>query len=48
MYCPVNLLESSQKKEEHPEANSKFVPTLKTDDIFLSQSVAILEYLEET
>ncbi|RIB10451.1 glutathione S-transferase [Gigaspora rosea] len=47
-YCPVNLLERAQKKEEYSETNPKVVPALKTDGILLSQSVAILEYLEET
>ncbi|KAF0519595.1 maleylacetoacetate isomerase [Gigaspora margarita] len=48
-YCPVNLLEGAQKKEEYSEINPyKFVPTLKIDGNVLTQSVEILEYLEET
>ncbi|RIB00789.1 glutathione S-transferase [Gigaspora rosea] len=48
-YCPVNVLEGSQNKEEYSEINPyKFVPTLKIDGVVLNQSVAILEYLEET
>ncbi|CAG8516298.1 glutathione S-transferase [Gigaspora rosea] len=48
-YCPVDLLEGDQKKEEYSEINPyKLVPTLIIDGNVLSQSVAILEYLEET
>ncbi|CAG8557422.1 1508_t:CDS:2 [Gigaspora margarita] len=48
-YCPVNLLEEAQKKEEYSDINPyKFIPTLKIDGNVLTQSVEILEYLEET
>ncbi|CAG8518527.1 19944_t:CDS:2 [Gigaspora margarita] len=48
-YCPVDLLEGAQKKEEYSKINPyKVVPTLKIDGNVLSQSIAILEYLEET
>ncbi|CAG8526942.1 11551_t:CDS:2 [Dentiscutata erythropus] len=47
-YCPVNVMEGAQNKEEYSEINPyEFVPTLKINGIVLSQSVAILEYLEE-
>ncbi|RIB29963.1 hypothetical protein C2G38_2055290, partial [Gigaspora rosea] len=40
-YCPVNSLESFQKKEEYSETNYKVVSTLKTDGILLSQSHSV-------
>ncbi|CAG8803454.1 2183_t:CDS:2, partial [Gigaspora margarita] len=45
-YCSVDLLEGAQ---EYSKINLyKVVPTLKIDGNVLSQSIAILEYLEET
>ncbi|KAF0519596.1 maleylacetoacetate isomerase-like protein [Gigaspora margarita] len=41
-YCPVDLLEGAQINPY------KVIPTLKIDENVLSQSIAILEYLEET
>ncbi|KAF0498870.1 maleylacetoacetate isomerase-like protein [Gigaspora margarita] len=45
-YCPVDLLEGAQKKKEYSKINP--YPTLKIDGNVLCQSIAILEYLEET
>ncbi len=49
-YLPVNLLESEQKSPAYLARNPQgLVPALETDDgNLLSQSVAILEWLEET
>jgi maleylacetoacetate isomerase len=47
-YCAVNLLKDEQKASDyttmHPGA---LVPTLVIDNVVLTQSIAILEYLEE-
>ncbi|XP_071962156.1 maleylacetoacetate isomerase-like [Antedon mediterranea] len=48
-YRPVNLLKSEQLSEEHKELNpSGQVPALIIDGLTLSQSIAIIEYIEET
>ena len=47
-YIPVNLLKAEQKAEEYKEVNPNGkLPTLMIGDFALSQSGAILEYLEE-
>ena len=46
---PVNLLENEQNSEAHRARNpAGYVPTLEIDGHLLTESVAILEYLEET
>lgn len=48
-YRAVNLLNDAQAKDEYAQLNPmKEVPTLEIDGHVLCQSVAILEYLEET
>ncbi|KAF0483842.1 maleylacetoacetate isomerase-like protein [Gigaspora margarita] len=48
-YSFVGLLKGEQKEEKYVEVNPyKVVPALKIDGIVLTQSVAIMEYLEET
>ncbi|CAG8734835.1 16183_t:CDS:2 [Cetraspora pellucida] len=48
-YCFVSILKEEQKEEKYSDMNPyKLVPTLKIDGIVLTQSVAIIEYLEET
>jgi len=48
-YKAVSLLAGDQAKEEYAKLNTmKIVPTLEIDDNVLVQSVAIMEYLEET
>ncbi|CAG8518657.1 21911_t:CDS:2 [Gigaspora margarita] len=48
-YSFVSLLKGEQKEEKYVEVNPyKVVPALKIDGIVLTQSVAIMEYLEET
>ncbi|KAF0976540.1 hypothetical protein FDP41_004439 [Naegleria fowleri] len=48
-YVAVNLLESKQSSEDYAQRNpSKLVPTLEIDGHTLNQSIAIMEYLEET
>lgn len=45
---PINLLESQQNSEEYLQINpSGSVPALKINALLLTQSMAILEYLEE-
>lgn len=45
---PVNLLESEQQSPEYVQKNpSKSVPTLMVGEQVLTQSIAILEFLEE-
>jgi len=45
---PVNLLKSEQSREEYLAMNPQgLVPTLKHDDKTISQSLAIIEYLDE-
>ncbi|KAI3662077.1 hypothetical protein MP638_005525 [Amoeboaphelidium occidentale] len=47
-YRPVNLLKAEQKGDDYIELNpGRVVPTLIIDNQVLTQSVAILEYLEE-
>ena len=46
---PVNLLDGSQRGAENLSRNPQgLVPTLEIDGLVLTQSVAILEYLNET
>jgi maleylacetoacetate isomerase len=46
---PVNLLASEQTSDANLSRNPQgLVPTLNIDGIFLTQSLAILEYLDET
>eukprot|EP00397_Hematodinium_sp_SG-2012_P053951 GEMP01064745.1.p1 GENE.GEMP01064745.1~~GEMP01064745.1.p1 ORF type:complete len:237 (+),score=35.88 GEMP01064745.1:70-711(+) len=46
---PVNLLKGEQREPAYAKLNSiKMVPTLEIDNSVLTQSVAIIEYLEET
>jgi len=46
---PVNLLEREHRTEAYLANNPEgLVPCLSIDDVHLSQSMAILEYLEET
>ena len=46
---PVNLLEGDQKQETYLQVNSQgLVPTLVTPEGTITQSLAIIEYLEET
>ncbi|CAB4484301.1 unnamed protein product [Rhizophagus irregularis] len=46
---PINLLEDEQKTLEYTSINPfQVVPALKIDGVALTQSIAILEYLEET
>ncbi len=49
-YAPVNLLQGEQKSEAYLARNPlALVPALETDDgAVLTQSLAIIEYLEET
>jgi len=48
-YKAVNLLEGNQKKDEYAKNNPmKHVPTLIVDGQSIGESVAIMEYLEET
>ncbi|MEZ5892771.1 MAG: maleylacetoacetate isomerase [Parvularculaceae bacterium] len=49
-YEPVNLLKGEQRSEAYLKKNPNgLVPTLQTDDgAMLTQSLAIIEYLEET
>lgn len=45
---PINLLKGEHKESEFLAKNPDgLIPTLETDDYALSQSIAILEYLEE-
>jgi len=46
---PVNLVKGYQKSEEYARLNPmKMVPMLEIDDLVLTQSCAIIEYLDET
>lgn len=46
---PVNLVEGAQRSEQHLQRNAQgLVPVLAIDDISLTQSLAIIEYLDET
>jgi len=46
---PVNLVKGEQKSEEYARKNPlKMVPVLEIDDLVLTQSCAIIEYLDET
>ncbi len=46
---PVNLLEGQQRSSEHLERNPQgLVPALDIDGYMLTQSLAIIEYLDET
>lgn len=46
---PVNLLEGEQRGSENLARNPQgLVPTMEIDDLTLTQSLAILEYLDET
>jgi maleylacetoacetate isomerase len=48
-YRAVNLLKDEQYSEEHLQRNAiGSVPVLFIDNVHLAQSVAIMEYLEET
>ena len=48
-YVPVNLLDGSQHSDAYGAVNRQhLVPALVTDDGVLTQSLAILEWLEET
>lgn len=49
-YVPVNLLRAQQKSSDYMAKNpGGLVPALETDDgILIAQSVAIIEWLEET
>mmetsp|Transcript_9830 Transcript_9830/g.17287 ORF Transcript_9830/g.17287 Transcript_9830/m.17287 type:complete len:238 (+) Transcript_9830:99-812(+) len=48
-YKAVHLVEGAQLSEEYSKLNAmRQVPTLVIDGLVLTQSVAILEYLEET
>lgn len=49
-YVPVNLLKNEQKSDEYTRMNpNKTVPSIVLEDgTVLTQSVAIMEYLEET
>eukprot|EP00736_Rhodelphis_marinus_P005041 Rmarinus@m.23856 len=48
-YVPVNLLAGEHHKEDFREMNPfDYVPVLEDNGFMVSQSVAILEYLEET
>lgn len=48
-YVPVNLLKNEQASAEYLKVNpSAAVPSLQVDGHIITQSVAILEYLEET
>ena len=48
-YLPVNLLKGEQKSEEHLKLNpSGFVPALEIDGHVLTESLPIIEYLDET
>ena len=47
-YIPVNLLKGEQKSEEHLKLNpSGFVPALEIDGHILTESLPIIEYLDE-
>lgn len=46
---PVNLLKAEQRADDYLAVNpSGLVPTLKVGDRYLSESMAIIEWLEET
>ena len=46
---PVNLLENQHSSDDYLAINPQgFVPTISIDDICLTQSLAIVEYLNET
>lgn len=48
-YRAVHLLRNEQQQEPYASASvSKLVPMLKEGDVLLSQSLAIIEYLDET
>ena len=48
-YVPVNLLGAEQRGERYGALNPQhLVPTLDADGVVLTQSLAILEWLEET
>jgi len=48
-YVPVHLLKNEQLKPPFSDiAAAKLVPLLKDDDHLLTQSLAIIEYIEET
>jgi maleylacetoacetate isomerase/maleylpyruvate isomerase len=48
-YAPVNLLSAEQRGEAYGALNPQhLVPTLDADGVLLTQSLAILEWLEET
>ncbi|WP_444888643.1 maleylacetoacetate isomerase [Microbulbifer sp. JMSA008] len=48
-YLPVNLVKGDQHSEEYRQLNPQgLLPTLNDGDISLTQSMAILEWLEET
>ena len=47
-YIPVNLVEGKQRSEEYLKMNpSGMVPTLLIDDLVMSESMPICEYIEE-
>src|SRR3954466_10568820 len=48
-YVPVHLVKNEQLKEPFAGMSaSKLVPVLKDGDTLLTQSLAIIEYLDET
>ncbi|WP_445356893.1 maleylacetoacetate isomerase [Microbulbifer sp. ANSA002] len=48
-YLPVNLVKGDQHSEQYRQLNPQgLLPTLNDGDISLTQSMAILEWLEET
>eukprot|EP00834_Sanchytrium_tribonematis_P000939 NODE_19_length_47148_cov_1.447810.p30 type:complete len:209 gc:universal NODE_19_length_47148_cov_1.447810:41839-42465(+) len=47
-YIPINLIKAEQNSEENLNRNPMgLVPTLEVDGVHISQSMAIMEYLEE-
>jgi maleylpyruvate isomerase len=48
-YVPVNLLTGEQRADDHRARNPRTtVPVLEDQGVFIAESVAIAEYLEET
>jgi len=48
-YIPIHLLKNEQLRAPYSDLSSaKLVPLLRDGDVLLSQSLAIIEYLEET